>query len=251
MPRWSGQGKVFMGQRTALGDPGPMRWVGEVDSKGASLDMKLDIFKTKESSSGQRATLDTIVQGKEAMLKFGFMEWDPDNIALQIMGHTLTVAGGTVTGEALDQGIAGDFISLDHPKVSSLVVKDSATPTPAMLTGTHYNLDSPDFGRILLKDISGLELPLVADYSYAARKDIPIMTQQLHEAWVRFELVNTAPGGGKTLVEFYRVQIPASKTLQLIQEKGIGIGDVEAEVVIDPTKPVDGTLGQFGRVMLL
>ena len=53
----------------------------------------------------------------------------------------------------------------DSPKVSSLVVVDSAG-TPATLTaGTHYTADL-DFGALQFLDTTGFTAPFKAAYSY-------------------------------------------------------------------------------------
>jgi hypothetical protein len=252
MPRYSGQGKVRIGTRQANGFPGVFRDVGEIDPKGVSVEPKLDIFNVKESSSGNRAILERLIQGREATVKFAFQEWSAKNLAMQLLGMDIEVDAGTVTGEVLPSGLqAGDLVPLRNPKVSSVVVKDSASGTPATLDASQYEVESADYGNLLIKDVAGLTQPLKADYSYAAVTQVPMMVSQLQEVCLRIELINTADANRKILVELYRVQFDVGKTLALIQEKGIASPDMEGMLLIDTTKPADGDLGQFGRVVLL
>lgn len=252
MPVFSGQGRVLLGDRTASGGPGALRLVGEIDPKGLSVDFKVDEFEVKESSSGQRGTLAMLTQAKSATVKFAFQDWNADNLAMQVLGVKIATAGGSVTNEALPAGlVVGDIVRLAHPGVSSVVLRDSAT-TPATLTaGTHYALDSADFGALLIKSLGSYTQPLKADYTYAAVTEVPLLKDTLRDRYLSVELMNTADGNRKVLVEFYRVNFSAGKTLDLIQEKGIATGAMEATVLVDPTKPVDSALGQFGRVVML
>jgi hypothetical protein len=92
-----------------------------------------------------------LTQGKEMMVKFGFQECSVKNLAMQVLGVDVEVQGGTVTGEILPASLAvGDLFALQHPNVSSVVLKGS-TATPVTLTGTHYEMESLGFGTGRLK----------------------------------------------------------------------------------------------------
>lgn len=252
MPVFSGQGRLLIGPRETSGAPGPLRWVGEIDPKGISVDFKVDTFDVKESSSGFRGTLDRIVQGKEATLKFGFQEFNADNLALQVLGTKAEVSAGTVTGEVLPATLAAqDIVALAHPKVTSVVVKDSASTPATLVAGTNYSIESADYGTLRIIDVATFTQPLTADYSYGAVTQVPMMAAALSEVTVRAELLNTADAMKKLIVEIYRVRFDAAKTLELIQEKDIAMGAMEGAVLLDPTKPAEGPLGQFGRVLFL
>jgi hypothetical protein len=248
---YSGQGDVLLGTRLASGDPGIYRHIGEIEPKGVSLEPKVEQFKVKESSSGQRGTLFSLTQGRELMVKWAFQTWNPDNLALQVLGETAVIQGGTVTARALPTGLkAGDIVPLGNHKVSSLVLKDSAG-SPATLDDTHYTLGDAAFGLVEILSVTGLTQPLKADFEFGSILQIPAMVAQLPEVSILIRLKNTADAGKRLGVELYRVQLNPAKTLQLIQEKGIQNPEIEGEVLIDPTKPADGDLGQYGRIVLL
>jgi hypothetical protein len=144
---------------------------------------------------------------------------------------------------------AGDRYFLAHPKVSSLVVTDSAG-TPATLTaGTHYTADL-DFGAVQFLDTTGLTAPFKASYAYGIATEIGIFTQALPERYLRLEGINTAQGNAKVLVELYRVAFDPLKEISFISDE-YNKFELEGSLLADTTKPYDAVLGQFGRIVQL
>ncbi len=145
--------------------------------------------------------------------------------------------------------VVGDRYFLAHPKVSALVVVDSAG-TPATLTlGTHYTADT-DFGSIQFLDFTGLTAPYKASYTYGVATEIGIFTQPLPERYLRLEGLNTAQANAKVLVELYRVAFDPLKELSLISDE-YNKFEMEGSLLADTTKPYDALLGQFGRIVQL
>ena len=146
--------------------------------------------------------------------------------------------------------MVGDRYFLAHPKVSALVVKDSAG-TPATLTlGTHYTADT-DFGAIQFLDTTGLTAPFKASYTYGAVTEIGIFTQPLPERFLRLEGVNTAArqrqGAGRTVPGGLR---SAEGVLHHL-ERATTSSSWKARCWPIRTKPYDAVLGQFGRIVQL
>ncbi|MGZ8245830.1 phage tail tube protein [Methylomagnum sp.] len=251
MPKFSGQGPLKIAPRLASGWPGVFRNVGDLDpAAGLDFTPKLDIFDIKETQSGQRSTVDRLIQGKDGTLKFKLRDWIAANLAMQVLGESTVVEAGTVTAEPLPNPVAaGDMVSLRHPKVSSVVLTDSAGSPATLVAGTNYRLDDADFGNLTILDVADKTQPIKAAYSYAERIQVPVLIGQLQEVCVRAEIVNTANGMKKVLAEFYRVSFDIGKVLKLIQEKGVADGEIEGMVLIDTTKPNDPVLGQFGRII--
>jgi hypothetical protein len=242
------QGKMYVATRDGAGNPGVFRFVGNVPEGRVAL--ATDTEEHKESTSGQRLTDHRMVRGKSATLSLSLEEWLLENLALALYGATSVQAAGSVVtpGESFPNPVAaGDFVRLAFPKVSSVVIEDSAG-TPAMLVlDSDYAIESADHGTIKILDPTGFTQPLRADsYSFAQHTRIGMFTQPAPERWLRFEGVNTEDADAPVLVELYRVRLDPLAELTLISEALSPLA-LTGGVLFDATKAADATLGQFGR----
>jgi len=178
-------------------------------------------------------------------------EFTKENLALALYGTHVVGTSGTVTAETIGGAtpVVGDRYFLAHPKVSTLVVVDSAG-TPATLTlGTHYTADT-DFGALQFLDTTGFTAPFKASYGYGVATEIGIFTQALPERYLRLEGLNTAQNNAKVLVELYRVAFDPLKEISFISDE-YNKFELEGSLLADGTKPFDAVLGQFGRIVQL
>lgn len=243
------QGRVYLGERDANGNPINVRSPGNVAD--LSLSLKTDVIEHYESQTGQRAIDLRLVKQKSANITLTIEEFTKENLALALYGTYISVPSGSITGEILSNSIpiVGDRYFLAHQLISSLVLTDSST-TPVTLTqGTHYTVDTT-YGSVTFLNTTGLTAPIKAAYSYAATTDIGIFTKPLPERYVRFEGVNTAASNAGVIVELYRVGFDPLKKFDFISND-LNKFELEGSLLMDPTKPYDATLGQFGRIMQL
>jgi hypothetical protein len=241
------QGRVYLGKRDINGLPIEVRSPGNVAD--LKLSLKTEVLEHYESQSGQRSLDHRMIKSKSATINLAIEEFTKENLALALYGTHVATTGGTVTDEPVGGAapVVGDRYFLAHPKVSTLVVKDSAG-TPATLTlGTHYTADT-DFGALQFLDTTGLTAPFKASYAFGDVSEIGIFTQPLPERYLRLEGLNTAQGNAKVLVELYRVAFDPLKELALISNE-YNKFDLEGSLLADSTKPYDAVLGQFGRIV--
>ena len=243
------QGRVYLGKRDTNGEPTEVRSPGNVAE--LKLSLKTDVLEHYESQTGQRTLDHRMVKQKSATVKLTIEEFTKENLSLALYGNFVTSAPGTVTAETLG-GVApviGDRYFLAHPKVSTLVVTDSAA-TPATLTlGTNYTAET-DFGAIQFLDVTGFTAPFKASYGFGVATEIGIFTQPLPERYLRLEGLNTAQGNAKVLVELYRVAFDPLKEISFISDD-YNKFEMEGSLLADSTKPFDAVLGQFGRIVQL
>ena len=241
------QGRVYLGKRDINGNPIEVRSPGNVAE--LKLSLKTDVLEHYESQSGQRSLDHRMIKSKSATINLSIEEFTKENLALALYGTHVATASGTVTDEPIGGAVpvVGDRYFLAHPKVSTLILKDS-TGTPATLTlGTHYTADT-DFGAIQFLDTTGLTAPYKASYAFGDVSEIGIFTQPLPERYLRLEGLNTAQGNAKVLVELYRVAFDPLKELALISTE-YNKFDLEGSLLADSTKPYDAVLGTFGRIV--
>jgi hypothetical protein len=243
------QGRVYLGKRDANGSPQEVRSPGNVAA--LKLSLKTDVLEHFESQSGQRMLDHRMVKQKSATLNLTIEEFTKENLALALYGNHVVGTPGTVTDEPIGGSapFIGDRYFLAHPKVADLIVTDSAATPATLIAGTHYTAD-PDFGALQFIDISGFTAPFKASYSYGVATEIGIFTQPLPERYLRLEGVNTAQGNAKVLVELYRVAFDPLKEISFISED-YNKFELDGALLADASKPIDATLGQFGRIVQL
>lgn len=244
---FSGQGRVYIASRDALGNPLAFKHVGNVPE--LSLELTTDTVEHKESRSGNRVVDQIITTGQKINLNLTLEEFNEKNFATALYGAANVVTGASVTAEALPTGLAiGDYAKLAHGKVSSLVIKDSAGSPLTLVSGTDYeaNLDT---GMVKFLTTPGTQ-PYKADYTYASTMKVNMFSQARKEYWLRFDGLNTADGNKPCTIDLYRVTLDPLSSLALItdtfaqfQLKGSGL--------YDDLKPNTGPLGKFGNLDFL
>ena len=241
------QGRVYLGKRDLNGNPTEVRSPGNVAD--LKLSLKTEVLEHYESQSGQRSLDHRMIKSKSASINLAIEEFTKENLALALYGTHVATTGGTVTDEPMGGAtpVVGDRYFLAHPKVSALIVKDSAGTPATLALGTQYTADA-DFGAIQFPDTTGLTAPFKASYTFGDVSEIGIFTQPLPERYLRLEGLNTAQGNAKVLVELYRVAFDPLKELALISNE-YNKFEMEGSLLADSTKPYDAVLGQFGRIV--
>lgn len=243
------QGRVYLGKRDASGNPIEVRSPGNVAD--LKLSLKTEVLEHFESQSGQRSLDHRMIKSKSATVSMSVEEFTKENLALALYGTAVASTGGTVTDEPIGGAtpMVGDRYFLAHPKVSTLVVKDSAGTAATLALGTQYTVDT-DFGAVQFLDTTGLTAPFKASYAFGDVSEIGIFTQPLPERYLRLEGLNTAQSNARVLVELYRVAFDPLKELALISND-YNKFDLEGSLLADSSKPYDAVLGQFGRIVQL
>ncbi len=241
------QGRVYLGKRDVNGLPIEVRSPGNVAD--LKLSLKTEVLEHFESQSGQRSLDHRMIKSKSATITLAIEEFTKENLALALYGTHVTTAGGSVTDEPVGGAVpmVGDRYFLAHPKVSDLVVKDSAAAPATLALGTQYTADT-DFGALQFLDATGLVPPFRASYAFGDVSEIGIFTQPLPERFLRLEGFNTAQGNARVLVELYRVAFDPLKELALISNE-YNKFELEGSLLADSTKPYDAVLGQYGKIV--
>ncbi|QIN95177.1 hypothetical protein DLP3_014 [Stenotrophomonas phage vB_SmaS_DLP_3] len=249
---FSGQGKVFIAERDSVtGRPKQFRFVGNVPE--LSITMSVDTLEHKESMSGSRLTDLRITREKTCEMSFSLEDFSVENLELGMYGTVSELALATVTAEVLPLALKkGDYVRLDNPKVSAVVVKDGSASPVTLVEGTDYVIESADFGTIqIIGDLTGKTQPLTVAYSSAAGgKNVNMFTQPAKERWIRFEGLNTADENKPVLIELYRTILDPMGELAVISDDLLKL-ELSGGVLYDQTKIANAALGQFGRIVML
>lgn len=249
-----GQGRLYSRDSAMAGRKG---WVWWGDVSALTFEPSLETVRHRESYSGNRATTRKFDFLSDCTIKGTLHQIDAAGLARLLNGTVTEIAGGAVVSEDLGTVVVGDVIRLDHPGISDLIVKDSATPTPA----TIYDAATPNGTFDVSTDFGGLEClslptapaptpPLLASYTYVPVRQLAFLNKIPDTLQLKYEGINLAEGGAPVIVEFYRVSTALLQTLSLITSGTDVAGtDFSLEALLDSSKPASGDLGQFGRLL--
>lgn len=251
MPGFSGQGKVWVGLRDGAGNPLAMKWVGNAPSFVVSLTE--DVNERNESFSGNRLPFRRATRAKQASLAISFDEFSRDNLARLLQATNTTVsASGPVADEVAPTGlVVGDKVILLGQNVATVSVRDNTGGTPMTLPTAGYELNAAAGSWTLLDITAGgpYVQPFRTTYTPGLRYVVAPFNAANPDYWIRFEGINTDDGAA-VLADFYRAKFSPTRELPMIQDE-YATFVVEGAVLVDSTKTAGGTLGQFGRIVLL
>jgi hypothetical protein len=246
MAYFSGQGRVYIGQRDSNGNPLALRWLGNVPS--LKIQLKTETMEHKEAYSGQRFTDLQLIKSKDGEFSATVEDFSLENLELTLYGQTSAVAAGTVTGEALPTGaVAGGIYLMANQFVSTVTVKDSNAAPATLVSGTDYKVHTEQ-GAIEMLNVTGFTQPFKVDYSYGAAKRLAMFKTAQPEVWLRFDGLNTADSNKRVIVDLYRVVLNPTKDFSLVGDD-IQKFELDGRVLADLSKADTGPLGMFGRVI--
>ena len=242
---FSFQGKVYLATRDVNGNCTAMVYSGNAPLLKVAL--TTTVKDHKESTSGQRIIDDRLITEKKCDITLELDNWNSQNLAIAMYGAVNTTAAGTATGELLPTGlVANNYVRLQQPNVSSLVITDSAG-TPATLSpATDYNLISANGGIVEILNVGTYVQPFKAAYSYAGSADVNMFSQAAPERWLVFDGINTV-NNQPVLVDLYRVRFDPLKELDLVIDDYAKL-QLMGSALWDSTKSANAILGQFGRI---
>jgi hypothetical protein len=221
MPGFSGQGKVYVGNRNADGTPGRLQWVG--NAPVFRLALNEDVVERPESYSGNRLPNRRMTRSRGGELTLTFDEFSVNNMALALLGvNTLVAASASVTNHVLGGAdganvVVGDTLLLPRKNVASLTVKDNANTSLAL--NTNYDVDL-FAASITIKNLSAggpYTLPLKADFTPGAVNVQGAFKALSTEVYIRMDGVNT-DDGSRVVVDVFRARLSPTRQMDFIND---------------------------------
>ena len=193
---WSGQGPVMIGTfDTTHGTP-EMGYLVDLYRVGCgtsqlNTNLTRETKALKESCSGQRMTLKELETEKAMSVSLAMYQFSGRTLAAALFSQAQAVAGSTVTDEELPLLAPGDYFTLRHPKVSSVVIADSSDPPKTYVLDTHYAMEDADHARArLIAHPADHTEPVLADYTHGAYTNISAFSHRNVEKGIIFNGVN-------------------------------------------------------------
>lgn len=226
---YSGQGSVFIAERSGAGAPIGLTPLGNVPS--LELSIEVTKFEHKESESGARAIDLSIIQEKKGTFSMTLEDLKIENLALGFWGTQGAVVGAAITDE-LVTCYHDKWSPLAHPKVTLVVVGDDAVPTTTYTLGTDYEL-SADGGSIKALSTGTITDAQVVyvDYTHASYTNMDALTETSMERWLRFEGLNTIDGKA-VIIDIFKAAIDPLTGFGLINEE-LGSFDLSGNILYD------------------
>ncbi|MCL2346456.1 MAG: hypothetical protein FWC58_11475 [Desulfobulbus sp.] len=171
-----------------------------------------------ESCSGSRLPLAELETSKSLNVALSLVQFNGRTLAAALLGSAIEQVAGTVTAEPLPSLAAGDYFTTRHPKISSVVIKDSSpTPTP-YIEGAHYQIESAQHARLKLLAHPATHVePLRIDYAHDGYTNIPAFTARNVERGIIFNGVNSVGQNVRVIVP--RISLAMSGDFGWITER--------------------------------
>lgn len=240
---FSGQGSIML---RPLWVPNADFWhVG--NASDASLSQKLTKKAREESQTGQRQTVGHRITKREGELSLKIDSFKR-NLGLITHSNPQNLDEGTVTDELITgPRPAGAIVTLKHPFVSEVQIKDSSAQPVTLVEGQHFQHST--LGSVRLLNVANLTWPLKVAYKHGALTSTGIMSAGVREYEVRLELVNADNDNDLVLIELWRVSSEPIDKLQLIADDSTPF-ELKLPLLADLSKPTNDKFGQLGKITL-
>jgi hypothetical protein len=236
-----GAGEVLFDRFDANGNPTGYRHLGNVES--LAITTTVETVQKKSSMDGARGIYKEAVIGSEAEVSMVLSEYDPENLALALLGDTATfsqASSAAQTGRQINGGAALKFdrwYYLGFKQVTVTAVKQGATTG---VLGTDYELNT-ELGLIKIKSGGAFtEAVTTWDGSAAAVTGTQVRGLSVGKIEGRLKYFSAAnqAAGPRWEVDIHKVTLNPDGELQFISED-FGTFTLRGKAQKDSTKPAN------------
>ncbi len=213
------------------------------------LSVSRETAEIKESCSGTRGTLVEYEKSKSVEVELELASFDKRALAQAFYGTLSDIAGATVTDEAMPTMAAGDLFHTRHPKVSAVVVRDSAAAPATLVAGTDYAIEDANFGRIKLLNIGTFVQPFRVNYSYASRQNLKIFQQAGVTKGLIFNGISTIDNSRVRLI-LPKISFAPTSDFDFLSEDAAPL-KLTGKALVADVAASDPVLGPYGVIDLL
>ena len=230
------------------GVPVALRELGNQTS--VQLKISTDSFDIKESKTGKRGTIKTVVKERHIELEMKLDEQKRADIALAFQAEPVKTEGKPVVDEKLTTLKVGEEAKLGGFNLSELGIKDSTQGGAITLEkGVHYEADL-QAGVVKLLKTDGITQPLLASYTVGATEsNVFFSLPDGVDYYYLFKGINSLDNR-RVMVELWKFQPVVDSTLDLINDE-LGEITIKGSANLSESQSSDPTLGAFGRIVYL
>lgn len=280
MSYYSGQGRLYLAERTAQGRPMGFTAIGNVPSLEISIETTK--FEHKESMSGSRAVDYSLIQEKKGTFTMTMEDISLANLAVAFWGATGAQAADTFSNFPVTARVAASGIDYRIPlidsttgevfaNVSSLVFNTATsgggtTPEFGIIPGTTGTPGSSKNGwvdqangvltifstaeqtaRGAAVNITDAQVFYITSGNHGATEFMDAFTVNSMERWLRFEGLNTVltSGNNQVIIDIFKASVDPLQGYGLINEELASI-ELNGSVLYDDLQP--GTSKYFKQI---
>lgn len=195
-----------------------------------SLKINEDVKKQQDFSRAGGGTRATVHRINSVMMAAKLQDLNPVNLARACFGLTSAVLAGTTTAEAVT-AYKGGLIRLEGLNPTSVIVHVGAAVVP--MESNYVVLPE---GIMVLDNAAVITdgEALTVDYAHSGYDVIEALTTSAPTLQMVFAGINEAMNEDACIVDLFRVQTGAMKSLGLINKDFTEL-EIEGDVLLDPT----------------
>lgn len=196
------------------------------------ISMSVETIK-QESNGNTPGTIAEDEISREATFEVTVQSRHKENLKKFLYANSREVAAATDVAFTLPAGEAGDVVDLGASNIT-------ATSFGTLVEGVDYTVLARSGGIEYLKTVASTP----GTFSHGAHTEFGIFSAES----IELEILFTSEKSGQTY-KLYRVKLSPAQALQLVSDGNeYGSATLNGTLLIDKTAPVDGNLGQYGRV---
>ncbi len=235
-----GAGEVLFDRFDAAGASTGYRHLGLVDS--LEITTSVETLEKKSAMDGSRGIYKQTVIGSDAEISMVLAEYDPENLALALLGDTAAfsqAAGGPTTGQSINAGVALKFdrwYDLGYKQVTVTAVKQGATPG---VLGTDYELNT-ELGLIKIK-AGGVFAEAITTWDgsragISNKLKVRGLSVGKVEGRLKYFSATNQAAGPRAELDVHKITLNPDGALQFISEE-FGTFTLKGKAQKDTTKP--------------
>lgn len=234
-----GAGEVLFDRFDANGNSTGYRHLGNVES--LAITTTVETIEKKSSMDGSRGIYKQAVVGSEAEVSMVLSEYDPENLALALLGDTATftqASSSTSTGRQINGGAALKFdrwYYLGFKQVTVTAVKQGVTTG---VLGTDYELNA-ELGLVKIKAGGAFtEAVTTWDGSRAAVNSTQVRGLSVGkiEGRLKYFSASNQAAGPRVELDVHKLNVTPDGELPFISEE-YGTFTLRGQAQKDTTKP--------------
>lgn len=203
-----------------------------LNATAAQIAMSIETIRQR-SNGNTPGTIAEDETNREATIELTVQSRHKDNLKKFLYANSREVAAATGVAFTLPAGEAGDVVNLGASNIT-------ATSFGTLVEGVDYKV----LARSGSIEYLGTVPSTVGDFDHGAYTEFGIFSADS----IELEILFTSEKSGQTY-QFYRVKLSPAQAMQLVSDGNeYGTATLNGTLLIDPNAPIDGNLGQYGRV---
>jgi hypothetical protein len=209
-----------------------------------NLDFEEDNESVIDARNGVNERTDWYVRNYRVRVVAECFRIQPESLELLLKANRNSVVGGAGAKD-LPNPLTVARSYLIEPNMAVTNVTDDLG---AVVTASLYTVD-PVFGTVRFNGVGGFTQPFTVNYMGGGFEQFALAGTQQIDVEAMVQITNKIDGS-KSLAHFYRLALDLTDAIKLVG-KAFSSMTVRLQATPDTSQPLDPSLGQYGRIILL